>query len=103
MSRHNTNRAISESERGADVEWLALARRAVMYVARDSTDFTAEEVWAVLSRFAPPREKRALGGVFRRLKGEGRIAPTGEYRLAQRPESHSRPLTVWAQVREVSE
>ncbi len=73
-------------------------RAAIRAVARSAVDFTAETVLETLpesTRTALAAFPNAVGACFRAEALNRRIAPTGEYRPATRPEARKRKLAVW--------
>tara|TARA_Y100000590_G_C15725159_1_gene1014950 strand:- start:3164 stop:3466 length:303 start_codon:yes stop_codon:yes gene_type:complete len=92
----SADEAISKASRNADPIWSAIATRAVKYASRmNPQGFTSDDVWALLEDRAGPREPRALGAIFRRLKKNGVIVSTGTYRKSARSECHGRPVLIW--------
>lgn len=88
--------AIGRSIAGADPEWVEAATQAVVYVAKDQSTFTADDVRDVLLGY--PGEQNttgALGGVMVRLKRAGIISPTSEKVRSKVPVSHGKWLVVW--------
>lgn len=76
--------------------WL---RGGVESVARRLPRFTADDVWEALG--AGPEDRSAgstLGSVMRAAKDDGlcELVRPAEYRTSNRPETHGRPLRVWA-------
>lgn len=90
---HARDQAIAQAESGADYEWLADAARAIRWVAVRKGQFTADDVWDTGLRV--PREGRALGPVFMRMKRDGMIAPTDMFKLTKRSMRHAAPIRVW--------
>jgi len=90
------NEAIGRSIAGADPDWVKAATEAVIYVAKDTPIFTADDVRDVLLTY--PGEQNttgALGGVMVRLKRAGLISPTIDKVRSKVPVSHGKWLVVW--------
>jgi hypothetical protein len=87
------DKAIAKAEGGASYAWLADAEKAIRSVAARKEHFTADDVWD--TGLEPPRESRALGAVFVRMKRDGIIAPTDMFKLTKRRLRHAAPIRVW--------
>tara|TARA_Y100001963_G_C6792589_1_gene456486 strand:- start:8907 stop:9212 length:306 start_codon:yes stop_codon:yes gene_type:complete len=89
------NEAIWAAYTHSPSEWRLMAEEAVKEVALNIYTFTTANVWYQLEEwgYQKPPEPRALGGVMRRLKRDGVIEPTGQYRNCGI--RHGSPLTVW--------
>ncbi len=86
--------AITRVAKGTPLEWMTAMTSAVITVARETSEFTTDEVWKKLG--SQPREPRSLGAVMMSLSRGGTIKRTGTFKQSKRPECHCRPLAVWA-------
>jgi hypothetical protein len=60
------------------------------------TVFTSDQVWFEMQRLGlEPHERRVLGAVMMRMRKQGIVMPTGEYRPSVRPECHVAPKPVY--------
>lgn len=92
----NLDAALESVEEHADAEWKLAALEAVNLVARQTPDFTTDEVWRVLDRTDfRTHDNRAMGAIMRRAVAEGWVKSTPDYRESRRPECHKRPVKVW--------
>jgi hypothetical protein len=85
--------AIERVETGASEEWKGDAVETIRLLALERVAFTSEDVWEALA--TKPKEPRAMGAVMRRAHDAGYISPINEWRLAEDPVRHRRPLRVW--------
>lgn len=79
-------------------EWFDEALNALWRTALLLPELTADDFWAelALADGSPAQNPSALGPVFRAAMRRGWIAKSGTYRVSERPETHRRPLRVWA-------
>lgn len=86
---------IENVKQNANLEWLRVAREAVIRLANTGQEFTGDDAWAILDGLpVATATPSALGAVFRDLQREGVIEKTGAMRLSRRRQAH-RTKTVW--------
>lgn len=86
-------KALKKVALGSPPGWIEKAIRAVSQVARDTGNFTSDDVWAVgLER---PPEPRALGAVMSMMAKLGLIEKTGAYTPTTQKSRHAAPIAVW--------
>lgn len=91
-----TEKAVSRSTAHAPSEVFEQASLALVGVAYQQPELTADDVWLAVPRDVMKQwNPSALGGVFRAAAKDGLIELTGEKRESQRPATHRRPLRVW--------
>lgn len=92
-----TQEAINRAGDHASTRWLMVAEDTVRRLAAwPHRAFTSCDVWAVLDgQECTTHEPRALGAVFRKLKAEGIIRPTGRYTKSTRSVAHGAPTLIW--------
>lgn len=88
---------IKQVEGGTDLDWLDEAYAAVEYLTHTRDQFTADDVWPLLTSM--PKNNKALGAVMQNAHRDGIIKPTSHFVQTQRASSHARPLRVWAAVK----
>jgi hypothetical protein len=88
---------MERADRNANDEWKQTAEAAVLHIARMRPTFTADDVWRHLAAHtsSETHEPSALGPIFNRLRSQGIIRTTGEFRISARPERHAAPIRVW--------
>ena len=88
---------MERADRHANDEWKTTAEAAVVHIARMRPTFTADDVWQHLNSHteSETHEPSALGPIFNRLRRQGKIRPTGDFRISSRPSRHAAPLRVW--------
>jgi hypothetical protein len=86
--------AMRSVERNAGRAWSNHVLDVTRRVATTSAELTVDDITPHIAE--PVHDTRALGPVMRRAARLGYIRPTGQYRTSERPETHSRPLRVWA-------
>ena len=89
--------AIERVDRNADDAWKQAAEATVIHIARMRPEFTADDVWKHLTSHTSceTHEPSALGAIFNKLRRQGIIRHTGEFRISSRPERHAAPIRVW--------
>lgn len=92
-----TEQAIGQVEANADDQWRQAAMQALLIVAQDNAEFTADEVWVELEKRPEltTHEPAALGPVFLRAARAGVIVNSGRRRKRSVFQQRHRELTVW--------
>lgn len=86
---------IDQAEGNADSLWLIKAEEYTSFLATKKRMFTSEDVIVWLDDHGyHTGNLSALGGVFRRLKEQGAIAPAG-YTTSRRASRHYAPIRMW--------
>lgn len=80
----------------ANGDWKLAATAIVRELAKTRTEFTADEIWAVLDSLGfTTREHRAMGAVMRQAACEGWIVKTDRFVPTTRPCANRRPVAIW--------
>lgn len=85
--------SIDKVEDHADDEWKALARQAVLTVAKQRHEFCTDDIWRELG--VKPAEPRAMGAVMRHAARSGLCEKTNRVTDSAIPSCHRRPVAVW--------
>lgn len=93
--------AIRKVEENAELAYLEAAQRAIRECAERLSEFTVDDVQALLSAWnvPPPREGRSMGAAIRWAVRNGVIEGSGEWRASAQPQCHGNPRTVWRKKR----
>jgi hypothetical protein len=97
LGRALLDQALTHVERGANPEWMAVARREALAVASRLKEFTTDDIWEALVPIGVRTdEPRAMGHIMAALARAGVAVNTRRTVQSRRPECHVRPVTVWA-------
>lgn len=87
---------IEASYQYADSHWKAAAKQALMQLAIDGGEFTADDIWPILAKQGiHTHNNSALGAVIQGASRAGLITKTGGYKESTNPKNHSRPVSIW--------
>lgn len=94
-------KAIAQVDRHANERWKEAALASVQAVCETKHLLTTDDIWWVLDRLRlqhslGTHEPRAMGSIVRQAARKGWMVPTSEYIPSERPESHRRPIRIWA-------
>lgn len=96
------DRAVASVTRNASPEFRALIENAVRTVATTRSRFISDDVWVFLEKHFPTtialfnshnEDRRALGGIMRRMARRGVITQTGNFIRSER--RHMTPMPEW--------
>lgn len=92
------------AEHGAQISWdysaetfKDTAAQTVLDVARMRPDFTTDDIirWAETHNRPMPDNNSAWGHIIKHLAKTNQIIFTGNYRISERANAHSKPLRIW--------
>ena len=88
---------MSRADQHALDEWKYEARRAVVTLAYEVSEFTADDAWDRLDGWGVerPHEARALGYIMVKAHRDGIIDPSGRFVNSEKKSNHARPTRVW--------
>lgn len=91
---------MATTNRHASTRWKVLAAEAILWCAKNLTDFTTDDVWAYLTRsghdiIETERNPSAMGPAMRRAAVKGVIVKVGTVRPSIRPSQHCQEIRIW--------
>ena len=87
---------IEASYRHADSYWKSAASKALMELAEQGGEFTADDIWPILAKQGiHTSNNSALGAIMQGAARAGMISKTGSFKVSTNPSNHDRPITIW--------
>lgn len=88
-----SDHAQAARNRELDAGWLAAQLPHVVALARAREEFTADDVWAIVTM--PPRQSKMIGQLLQRAAAAAHIEPTDRYVPSSRRINNGRRVRVW--------